>query len=72
MASSMSYCAAENTNDLVEQLIEIIEDGGKNDVFSEGGNDYEADAIHALAENGKYLSRLCEELIDKAEEKYGD
>tara|TARA_R100000329_G_C7536586_1_gene189371 strand:+ start:460 stop:678 length:219 start_codon:yes stop_codon:yes gene_type:complete len=72
MATSMSYCAAENTNDLVEQLIEIIEDGGKNDVFSEEGNDYEGDAIHALAENGKYLSRLCEELIDKAEEKYGN
>mgnify|MGYP003111510511 FL=1 len=72
MASSMSYCAAENTNDLVEQLIDIIEDGGKNDVFSEEGNNYEADAIHALAENGKYLSRLCEELIDKAEEEYGD
>lgn len=71
MATSMSYCAAENTNNLVQQLIEIIEDGGKNDVF-ENGPDYEGDAIHALAENGKYLSRLCEELIDKAEEKYGD
>ena len=45
MATSMSYCAAENTNDLVEQLIDIIEDGGKDDVFSEEGNNYESDAI---------------------------
>lgn len=72
MASSMSYCAAENTNDLVEQLIDIIEDGGKDDVFSEEGNDYEADAIKALAENGRYLAQLCNELIDKAEDEYGD
>ena len=72
MATSMSYCAAENTNSLVEQLIEIIEDGGKNDVFSEEGNDYEANAIKALAENGRYLAQLCNQLIDKAEDKYGD
>ena len=68
MASSMSYCAAENTNDLVEQLIDIIEDGGKDDVFSEEGNDYEANAIKALAENADYLAELCNRLIDR----YGD
>jgi len=71
MASSMSYCAAENTNNLVEQLIDIIEDGGKDDVFDDGP-DYEAYAIKALAENGRYLAQLCNELIDKAEDKYGD
>ncbi len=65
MASSMSYCAAENTNDLVEQLIDIMEDGGKDDVFSEEGNDYEADAIKALAENATYLAELCNNLIDR-------
>ena len=70
---NMSYCAAENTNADILDLIELIENGEKNNVFDEyEGNDYEANAIHALAENGKYLSRLCEELIDKAEEKYGD
>lgn len=65
MASSMSYCAAENTNDLVEQLIDIIEDGGKDEVFSEEGNDYEADAIKALAENAEYLAVLCNRLIER-------
>jgi len=71
MASSMSYCAAENTNNLVEQLIDIIEDGGKDDVFA-NGPDYEGDAIKALAENGRYLAQLCNELIEKAEDEYGD
>ena len=66
---NMSYCAAENTNRDVLDLIELIENGEKNDVFDEyEGNDYEADAIHALAENAKYLARLCNDLIDR----YGD
>ena len=67
--ANMSYCAAENTNNDVLDLIEIIENGEKNDVFNEyEGSDYEADAIRSLAENAKYLARLCNDLIDR----YGD
>ena len=46
---NMSYCAAENTNNDVLDLIELIENGEKNDVFDEyEGSDYEADAIRCL------------------------
>ena len=64
--ANMSYCAAENTNNDVLDLIELIENGEKNDVFDEyEGSDYEADAIRNLAENAKYLARLCNDLIDR-------
>ena len=67
--ANMSYCAAENTNNDVLDLIELIENGEKNDVFDEyEGSDYEADAIRGLAENAKSLARLCNDLIDR----YGD
>ena len=67
--ANMSYCAAENTNNDVLDLIDLIRDGEKDDVFDEyEGSDYEADAIRSLAENAKELAWLCNNLI----ERYGD
>ncbi|RLI46730.1 hypothetical protein DRO61_08910, partial [Candidatus Bathyarchaeota archaeon] len=50
MAQNMSYCAAENTRDCMEQLLNLIETGDKNDVFDEQPpHDYEARAIKDIA-----------------------
>ena len=61
----MTYCAAENTRDCMEQLLDLIESGEKNDVFNdEPPHNYEARAIEDIAYLAKELSNACTELID--------
>lgn len=61
----MSYCAAENTRDCMEQLLNLIETGDKNDVFDEQPpHNYEARAIEDIAYLAKELSNACADLID--------
>ena len=55
---NMSYCAAENTKRAVQQLIELIDSGEKNDVDRHG---YEWRAIHDLV-------GLCEELSNSLQD----
>jgi hypothetical protein len=65
MAQNMSYCAAENTRDCMEQLLNLIETGEKNDVFDEQPpHNYEARAIEDIAYLAKELSNACNHLID--------
>jgi hypothetical protein len=65
MAQNMSYCAAENTRDCMEQLLNLIETGEKNDVFDEQPpHNYEARAIEDIAYLAKELSSACNHLID--------
>jgi len=65
MAQNMSYCAAENTRDCMEQLLNLIETGDKNDVFDEQPpHDYEARAIKDIAYLADELARACNHLID--------
>lgn len=68
----MSYCAAENTKRAVSQLIELINDGAKDDVERDG---YEWRAIHDLVQLSEELSNVLEDLVidlEKREEKYVD
>ena len=68
----MSYCAAENTKRAVVQLIELINDGAKDDVERDG---YEWRAIHDLVQLSEELSNALEDLVidlEKREEKYVD
>jgi len=66
MAQNMSYCAAENTRDCMEQLLDLIEAGEKNDVFDEPSpHNYEARAIEDIAYLAKELSNACTDLIDR-------
>lgn len=61
---NMSYCAAENTLRAIRQLLDLIEDGDKDeDVKSRNG--YEYLAIKQLAEEASYLGQICDDLIDK-------
>ena len=61
----MTYCAAENTLAAMEQLLDLIESGEKNDVFNdEPPHNYEARAIEDIAYLAKELSNACTELID--------
>jgi hypothetical protein len=65
MAQNMSYCAAENTRDCMEQLLNLIETGDKNDVFDEQPPyNYEARAIKDIAYLADELARACNHLID--------
>lgn len=65
MAQNMSYCAAENTRDCMEQLLNLIETGDKNDVFDEQPpHNYEARAIEDIAYLAEELARACNHLID--------
>lgn len=63
--ANMTYCAAENTLAAMEQLLDLIESGEKNDVFNdEPPHNYEARAIEDIAYLAKELSNACTELID--------
>jgi hypothetical protein len=65
MAQNMSYCAAENTRDCMEQLLNLIETGDKNDVFDEQPPyNYEARAIKDIAYLADELAKACNHLID--------
>lgn len=69
---NMSYCAAENTKRAVEQLIELIRDGEKNDIEVNG---YEWRAIHDLVQLSEELSNALADLtieLEQREEKYTD
>ena len=68
----MSYCAAENTKRAVVQLIELINDGAKDDVERDG---YEWRAIHDLVQLSEELTNALSDLVidlEKREEKYTD
>ena len=63
--ANMTYCAAENTLAAMEQLLDLIESGEKNDVFNdEPPHNYEARAIEDIVYLAKELSNACTELID--------
>ena len=63
--ANMTYCAAENTLAAMEQLLDLIESGEKNDVFNdEPPHNYEARAIEDIAYLAKELSNACTELLD--------
>ena len=63
--ANMTYCAAENTRAAMEQLLDLIESGNKNDVFDEPSpHNYEARAIEDIAYLAKELSNACTDLID--------
>lgn len=69
---NMSYCAAENTKRAVAQLIELINDGAKDDVERDG---YEWRAIHDLVHLCDELQNSLEDLVsdlEKREESYVD
>lgn len=69
---NMSYCAAENTKRAVQQLIELIDSGEKNDVERHG---YEWRAIHDLVGLCEELSNSLQDLVEDLEhrdEKYVD
>lgn len=58
---NMSYCAAENTMRAVDQLIDLIESGEKNDEQRSG---YEYHAMKSLAEIATTLAELCAETVE--------
>ena len=64
--ANMSYCAAENTRNAMNQLLDLIESGNKNDVFEEEAPyNTEAMAIEDIAYLAKELSSACTDLIDR-------
>ena len=64
--SNMTYCAAENTRAAMNQLLDLIESGNKNDVFEEEAPyNTEAMAIEDISYLAKELSNACTDLIDK-------
>ena len=63
---NMSYCAAENTLEAVNQLFELLNDGAKNDDIVERSREYEALVS---------LQAACEDLAMEIEynlNRYGD
>lgn len=61
---NMSYCAAENTLSAIRQLVDLIEEGSKNETVKHKDG-YEYLAIKQLAEEASYLAEMCDDLIDK-------
>lgn len=69
---NMSYCAAENTKLAVQQLIELIDSGYKNDVDKHGR---EWRAIHDLVHLCDELQNSLEDLVqdlERRDENYVD
>ena len=63
---NMSYCAAENTLQAVNQLFELLNDGAKNDDIVERSREYKALVS---------LQTACEDLAMEIEynlNRYGD
>ena len=67
---NMSYCAAENTMLAVQQLIELIDGGYKNDV-DKGGREWHAihDLVHLCDELQNSLEDLVQDL-ERRDENY--
>lgn len=63
---NMSYCAAENTKLAVEQLIELIHGGHKDDTERHGR---EWRAIHDLVHLCDELSNALEDLVSDLEKR---
>jgi hypothetical protein len=58
---NMSYCAAENTKRAVDQLLELMHSGKKEDI-EKGDSEYRA--IRDLAQLGRDLADACDEFIE--------
>lgn len=58
---NMSYCAAENTKAAVDQLLELMHSGKKEDIEI-GDSEYRA--IRNLIQLGRDLADNCEEFIE--------
>jgi len=58
---NMSYCAAENTKRAVDQLLELMHSGKKEDI-EKGDSEYRA--IRDLAQLGHDLADACGEFIE--------
>lgn len=63
---NMSYCAAENTKAAIDQLLELMHSGKKEDI-EKGDSEYHA--IRNLAQLGRDLADNCEEFIEYIDDK---
>ena len=59
----MDYCAAENTYLAIQQLIDILERDGLEDMSSR-----ELKALKEIQYSAQYLAELAEDLLDIEEE----
>lgn len=61
---NMSYCAAENTQRAMEQLIELLDDGVKDvDIREQTTEGY---ALENVMELSRELQRIIQDKIDEA------
>ena len=67
MGPNMDYCAAENTYLAIQQLIDILERDGLEDMSSR-----ELKALKEIQYSAQYLAELAEDLLDIEEEVYPD
>lgn len=61
---NMSYCAAENTLNAINQLIELIQEGDKDESVKTK-DQYEYHALKNIVHEAKLLSEITEDLLDK-------
>jgi len=61
---NMSYCAAENTLNAINQLVDLIQEGEKDEAVKTRDK-YEYYALKNIVHEAKLLSEITEDLLDK-------
>lgn len=64
---NMSYCAAENTLSAINQLVDLIQEGEKDEAVKTKDK-YEYLALKNIVHDAKILSEITEDLLEKYED----